>query len=67
MPSTKTSSSKETKKKILVNRYKVDRKLGSGNFGTVFVVEDLKSEDKWLVSKRALFVCLFACKDLRPL
>ena len=51
MPSTKTPPSKETKKKILVNRYKVDRKLGSGNFGTVFVVEDLKSEDKWLVSK----------------
>ena len=64
MPSTRTSSSKETKKKVLVNRYKVDRKLGSGNFGTVFVVEDLKSEDKWLVSN---MLRLFDSKDFRLL
>ena len=49
MPFTKRSLSHEMKERTLANRYKVERKLGSGNFGTVYVVEDLKSDERWLV------------------
>ena len=49
MPSTRRSQTQELKERTLANRYKMLRKLGSGNFGTVFVVEDLKSDEKWLV------------------
>lgn len=28
---------------VLANRYKVLKKLGSGSYGTVFLIEDLKS------------------------
>jgi serine/threonine protein kinase len=31
-------------KRILANRYRVEKKLGSGNYGTAFLVTDLKSE-----------------------
>lgn len=51
MPSTKGTARQGAKERILVNRYKVQRKLGSGSFGTVFVVEDLKSDEKWLVAR----------------
>ena len=52
MPSMKRTSSQEVKDtRILANRYKVQRKLGSGSFGTVFVVEDLKSDEIWLVPR----------------
>ena len=40
----------EMKERTLVNRYSVKRKLGSGSFGTVYVVEDLKSDENWLVA-----------------
>ena len=29
-------------KRVLANRYQVEKKLGSGNFGTAFLVKDLK-------------------------
>jgi len=51
MPSTRRSQTQGFKERTLANRYKVLRKLGSGNFGTVFVVEDLKSDEKWKVLK----------------
>ena len=50
MPSNKTQTGKEAKPRTLANRYRVDRKLGSGSFGTVHLVEDLKSEDRWYVN-----------------
>ena len=28
--------------RVLANRYQVQKKLGSGNFGTAFLVKDLK-------------------------
>lgn len=60
MPLTKRSLTQETKERTLANRYNVKRKLGSGNFGTVFVVEDLKSEETWLVAMSELssILCL---------
>ena len=30
---------------IVANRYSVSRKLGSGSYGTVFVVSDLKTSE----------------------
>ena len=30
--------------KVYVNRYEVVKRLGSGSFGTVFLVEDLRSD-----------------------
>jgi serine/threonine protein kinase len=30
--------------KVYANRYKVVKRLGSGSFGTVFLVEDLKAD-----------------------
>ena len=32
--------------KVLANRYNVGAKLGSGNFGTVFLVTDLQSNER---------------------
>jgi len=32
-------------KRVIVNRYRVEKKLGSGNFGTAFLVTDLKAKD----------------------
>lgn len=30
-------------KRVILNRYQVERKLGSGNFGTAYLVVDLKT------------------------
>ncbi|XP_065064442.1 serine/threonine-protein kinase Nek11-like [Rhopilema esculentum] len=51
MPQTNGAKNQDGKERILANRYNVCRKLGSGNFGTVFVVEDLKGDEKWKVLK----------------
>ena len=59
MPSTRRSQTQGFKERTLANRYKVLRKLGSGNFGTVFVVEDLKSDEKWLVLMLFLHLLCF--------
>ncbi len=31
-------------KRVLVNRYRVEKKLGSGNFGTAYLVTDLNAD-----------------------
>ena len=59
MPSTRRSQTQELKERTLANRYKMLRKLGSGNFGTVFVVEDLKSDEKWLALMLSLCLLCF--------
>lgn len=33
----------DEKKRVVVNRYRVEKKLGSGNFGTAYLVTDLKT------------------------
>lgn len=33
----------DNQKRIVVNRYRVEKKLGSGNFGTAYLVKDLKT------------------------
>lgn len=33
-------------KRVVVNRYRVEKKLGSGNFGTAFLVKDLKAKEQ---------------------
>ncbi len=33
-----------TNKKIIAKRYRIEKKLGSGNYGTAFLVNDLKND-----------------------
>lgn len=51
-PSRGVKKQKEDKSncRVLANRYRVEKKLGSGNFGTAFLVFDLKAgkeEEEW--------------------
>ena len=34
----------DDEKRVIVNRYRVEKKLGSGNFGTAYLVKDLKAK-----------------------
>jgi hypothetical protein len=34
-----------TNKKIIAKRYRIEKKLGSGNYGTAFLVNDLKNDE----------------------
>ena len=34
-----------TNKRILAKRYRIEKKLGSGNYGTAFLVTDLKNDE----------------------
>lgn len=47
--------------RVYANRYRVIKRLGSGSFGTVFLVEDLRAGCERFVPKirqgSALFVC----------
>lgn len=38
-------SGQNDNKKILAKRYRVEKKLGSGNYGTAFLVTDLKNNE----------------------
>ena len=40
------AGSKGKEKRVLANRYRVEKKLGSGNFGTAWLVTDLKCKDE---------------------
>lgn len=33
-------------KRIIANRYRVEKKLGSGNYGTAYLVTDLRNNDE---------------------
>ena len=47
-PTTTTQS--KPPKRMLANRYQVEKRLGQGNFGTAWLVSDLKYKDpkeKW--------------------
>jgi len=33
--------------RVFANRYRVEKRLGSGSFGTVFLVEDTMSKGEW--------------------
>lgn len=51
-------------KRILANRYRVEKKLGSGNYGTAYLVTDLKDNDELLVNlliKKFFLVIIFVC------
>lgn len=37
--------------RVFANRYRVEKRLGSGSFGTVFLVEDTMSKGEWKVLK----------------
>ena len=39
-----TAEVSDEKKRVVVNRYRVEKKLGSGNFGTAYLVRDLKTK-----------------------
>ncbi|XP_063951532.1 serine/threonine-protein kinase Nek11-like [Lytechinus pictus] len=66
-PSRGVKKPKEDKSdhRVLANRYRVEKKLGSGNFGTAFLVFDMKAnpdkgEEQWKVLKE------ISCGDLAP-
>ncbi|CAF0886112.1 unnamed protein product [Brachionus calyciflorus] len=40
-----TSITADDDKRVVANRYRVEKKLGSGNFGTAFLVTDLKTDE----------------------
>lgn len=42
----KQQSLNDDEKRVLANRYRVEKKLGSGNFGTAFLVTDLKENEE---------------------
>jgi NIMA (never in mitosis gene a)-related kinase 11 len=42
----KENLSSNDEKRIIANRYRVEKKLGSGNFGTAFLVTDLKENEE---------------------
>ena len=44
-PATAASTVPDEKKRVIVNRYRVEKKLGSGNFGTAYLVTDLKTKN----------------------
>ena len=50
IPSRGSGKSAKTKakdaKRVLANRYTVTRRLGSGNFGTAWLVDDKKAKDE---------------------
>lgn len=33
--------------RVFANRYRMEKRLGSGSFGTVFLVEDMKTKEEW--------------------
>ena len=45
----KQQSLNDDEKRVLANRYRVEKKLGSGNFGTAFLVTDLKENEEQYV------------------
>ena len=49
-------SPKET---ILANRYRVGNKLGSGSFGSVYLVTDLKSIERYIYNIHVYIYYLF--------
>lgn len=51
MPQNTTGAGGDTirstnEKRVILNRYQVEKKLGSGNFGTAYLVVDLKTTSK---------------------
>lgn len=42
----KSTNLSDDDKRVLANRYRVEKKLGSGNFGTAFLVTDLKENEE---------------------
>ena len=36
----------DDEKRIVSNRYRIEKKLGSGNFGTAFLITDLKEQNE---------------------
>ncbi|CAG5114726.1 unnamed protein product [Candidula unifasciata] len=52
MPPSRPLKDSDTKKaRVLANRYEIVKKLGSGNFGTAFLCQDLKSGNQLKVLK----------------
>lgn len=63
-PGSKGDKSKDnSEKQVLANRYQLEKKLGSGNFGTAYLVKDLRCKDpkeEWKVMKK------ISVGDLQP-
>ena len=56
----KTNSDKE--KRVLANRYQLEKRLGSGNFGTAWLVTDLKAQDnQQTLYVNLVSVCQYIC------
>jgi NIMA (never in mitosis gene a)-related kinase len=55
----KQQSLNDDEKRVLANRYRVEKKLGSGNFGTAFLVTDLKENEEQYVYNNITIYNLF--------
>ncbi|KAI0212520.1 Serine/threonine-protein kinase Nek11 [Lamellibrachia satsuma] len=63
MPLPKQLQKPEKKKRVLANRYRVEKRLGSGNFGTAWLVTDLKCKDE---KEKLKVLKEIAVGDLQP-
>jgi hypothetical protein len=46
MPPPREMTKQNDEKRVLANRYRIEKKLGSGNYGTAYLVTDLKDNDE---------------------
>ncbi|KAF6019940.1 NEK11 [Bugula neritina] len=61
--SAKLSDTPDDKKRVVVNRYRIEKKLGSGNFGTAYLVKDLKTQD---LNEQLKVLKQIPCGELQP-
>ena len=48
-----TKQASNDEKRVIANRYRIEKKLGSGNYGTAYLVTDLRNNDElWVDLER---------------